>query len=737
MQRTRAFSILFFVLWAVVAWTLPVSSGLAQGIITGQSDSSKPVEPDPVLKPLLDVLKDEAARKKLIETLEGEVKPGTSDAPEPESRETIATQLAGITSEFQKDSIAVLQKFWLDVTGVRTLFTGDAPAKLLGFLLNIWPVFLVAAVSFATVLTARKVLLSALEPVYERFHHKGMVSGAVLVIAYTLAYIAALAIAYAVGNAFNAGLPGTRSMSLMGALYLNAFVAFGIARIVLHLVTGIVKGRYRLLRFPFEVERYLRRRTLVIFAILVFGTGFLVPLLNENVSFALGRAIRVLFYTAAAILSVLMTRNISRMLLQHAASEEQDDAQGKMVPDRLKKFLLWLWPLVAYAYIFYAYIVALTRPYLFAEFIGGATSKSLLAFAFGGVLLRVLDAASEKRVKAPEFLPLDTQALSSRLSTIAPIFFNLAATAIVFAIFAYVLNAWSIFDVEGWVETGAGSIYVSGIIGALVVFLAGGLLWAVITSLIDYRIKETASGSYTSARKQTLLVLLRNAITIAIVVFGTMIALSELGLDIGPLLAGAGVLGLAIGFGSQKLVQDIISGIFIQLENAMNVGDVVSVGPVTGVVERLTLRSVSMRDLEGVYHIVPFSSVDAVANYQRVFSYHVEEVGIAYKEDVGDGKEALQEAFHRLLQTEHKSDIIGPLEMHGVTALADSAVNIRARIKTRAGQQFALGRAYKELVKQVMDERNIEIPFPQTTIHLGRDKQGNADEFVVKSGDKK
>ena len=142
------------------------------------------------------------------------------------------------------------------------------------------------------------------------------------------------------------------------------------------------------------------------------------------------------------------------------------------------------------------------------------------------------------------------------------------------------------------------------------------------------------------------------------------------------------MLGLAIGFGAQKLVQDIISGVFIQLENAMNVGDVVGAGGITGVVERLTLRSVSLRDLSGVYHIIPFSSVDAVSNYMRTFSFHVEEVGIAYKENVSDGKAAMQEAFDRLMQTEHKPDILAPLEMHGVTGLGDSAVLIRARIKT-------------------------------------------------------
>ena len=118
-----------------------------------------------------------------------------------------------------------------------------------------------------------------------------------------------------------------------------------------------------------------------------------------------------------------------------------------------------------------------------------------------------------------------------------------------------------------------------------------------------------------------------------------MFVLSELGLDIAPLLASAGVLGLAIGFGAQKMVQDIITGVFIQLENAMNVGDVVTVGGTTGSVERLTIRSASLRDVQGVYHIIPFSSVDMVSNYVKDFGYYVCDMGIAYREDTEEAKE--------------------------------------------------------------------------------------------------
>ena len=235
-----------------------------------------------------------------------------------------------------------------------------------------------------------------------------------------------------------------------------------------------------------------------------------------------------------------------------------------------------------------------------------------------------------------------------------------------------------------------------------------------------------------TAREATLLTLLRNAVTIALVVITTMVTLSELGLDIAPLLASAGVLGLAIGFGSQKLVQDIITGIFIQFEAAMNVGDVVTVGGTTGVVEKLTIRSVSLRDLNGVFHIIPFSSVDMVSNYMKDFSFHVADIGIAYREDTTEAKELMFKAFDDLREMpEFSRVIIGPLDWHGVAALGDSAVTLRARIRTRPGHQWAVGRAYNEAVKRRFDAAGVEIPFPHMTVWFGENKGGGAPPVRV------
>jgi small-conductance mechanosensitive channel len=237
-----------------------------------------------------------------------------------------------------------------------------------------------------------------------------------------------------------------------------------------------------------------------------------------------------------------------------------------------------------------------------------------------------------------------------------------------------------------------------------------------------------------TAREQTLLTLLRNAATIALLVVTLMFALSELGLNIGPLIASAGVIGLAIGFGAQKLVQDVITGVFIQLENAMNVGDIVTAGTTTGVVEKLTIRSISLRDVNGIYHLIPFSSVDAVSNFSRDFSNYVVDMGVAYREDTDEVKGAMFDAFDELkLHPEQGVNVIGDFEWFGLDQFADSAVILRARIRTLPGKQWGVGRAYNEIVKRIFDARGIEIPFPHTTLYWGENKKGETQPIRLQS----
>ncbi|MGD9975113.1 MAG: mechanosensitive ion channel family protein, partial [Desulfatirhabdiaceae bacterium] len=228
-------------------------------------------------------------------------------------------------------------------------------------------------------------------------------------------------------------------------------------------------------------------------------------------------------------------------------------------------------------------------------------------------------------------------------------------------------------------------------------------------------------------RLRTLLPLIRKALSIVLTVMVMMILLSEFGVNIGPLLAGAGIIGLAVGFGAQKLVQDVITGIFILLEDAVGIGDVVTVAGVGGLVEDISIRSIRLRDLSGNVHTIPFSSVDTVTNMTRLYSYYVIDIGVAYREDTDQVSDVCREIVENMRsEPEFNPDILEPLEILGVDRFDDSAVIIKARIKTRPIRQWAVGREFNRRMKKRFDELGIEIPFPHQTIYFGVGKDGKA-----------
>ncbi|CAA7618839.1 mechanosensitive ion channel family protein [Magnetospirillum sp. UT-4] len=228
------------------------------------------------------------------------------------------------------------------------------------------------------------------------------------------------------------------------------------------------------------------------------------------------------------------------------------------------------------------------------------------------------------------------------------------------------------------------------------------------------------AGAYRTARARTLLPLARNVLFVALVVMVVLIVLSEVGINIAPLLAGAGVVGIAIGFGAQKLVQDVITGAFILFENTIAIGDVVKLDGHAGVVEGMSIRAIRLRDITGAVHTIPFGSVGTVVNMTRDFSYALIDAGVAYREDIDRVVEVLSGIAAELaLDPELGPELLEPLEVMGVDRFEASAVVVRVRLKTQPGSQWKIGRAFNRRMKQRFDELGIEIPFPQTTLWFG------------------
>jgi small-conductance mechanosensitive channel len=221
-------------------------------------------------------------------------------------------------------------------------------------------------------------------------------------------------------------------------------------------------------------------------------------------------------------------------------------------------------------------------------------------------------------------------------------------------------------------------------------------------------------------RAETLSKILENTLRIVVLIAALLMVLKEVGIDIGPLLAGAGIVGLAVGFGAQTLVKDVISGFFILLENNMNVGDVVSIGGVSGLVESIKLRVTVLRDLEGNFHVVPNGQIAVLTNMTKEWSRAVLDIGVAYKEDIDSVIEVLKEIGEGLrTDGTFGSMILEPFEVLGLDSFGDSSVNIKVMLKTVPIQQWAVAREFRRRVKKVFDERGIEIPFPHRTIYVG------------------
>jgi len=221
-------------------------------------------------------------------------------------------------------------------------------------------------------------------------------------------------------------------------------------------------------------------------------------------------------------------------------------------------------------------------------------------------------------------------------------------------------------------------------------------------------------------RAKTLSGIISTSISVIIYTAALMMIITECGINIGPLLAGAGIAGLAIGFGAQSLVKDVISGFFLIMEDQIRVGDVANVAGIGGLVEAINLRTTRLRDLEGKVHIIPNGSIEVATNFTKDWSRALIEIGVAYKENVDNVINVLKDVGEELRNDPaFKEIILEPMTVLGLDSFGDSSVNIRLYFKTLPSKQWEVSREFRKRVKKAFDEKGIEIPFPHRTIYMG------------------
>jgi len=221
-------------------------------------------------------------------------------------------------------------------------------------------------------------------------------------------------------------------------------------------------------------------------------------------------------------------------------------------------------------------------------------------------------------------------------------------------------------------------------------------------------------------RASTIGGVFRKTVSAVIWVIAVIMVLREAGFDIAPILAGAGVVGLAVGFGAQNLVRDVISGVFLLLEDQIRVNDVAIINGTGGLVEQINLRTTVLRSLDGTVYVFPNGSITTLANMTHGYSYYMFDIGVAYKEDTDRVVEVVKKLADDLMQEEpYKNYILEALEVLGVDKFADSAVIIKFRIKTMPIQQWVVGREMNRRIKKQFDRLGIEIPFPHMSVYFG------------------
>jgi small-conductance mechanosensitive channel len=267
-----------------------------------------------------------------------------------------------------------------------------------------------------------------------------------------------------------------------------------------------------------------------------------------------------------------------------------------------------------------------------------------------------------------------------------------------------------------------------GVLHAAVILLVVELLWHALRSWIDRSLaqnaapgtNETPEARFRRARIRTLLPIARNVLFVVLCVMAALMALSALGVQVGPLIAGAGVVGVAIGFGSQTLVKDVISGVFFLLDDAFRVGEYIESGDIRGTVEGFSLRSIKLRHHRGQLHTVPFGSLEKITNYSRDWVIDKVTLGLTYDTDLEKVKRIIKQIGRALLaEPDLAPHIIETLKMQGVEEYGDFAIKVRLKLTCKPGEQFVIRRRAYAMIKKAFDEHGIKFAFPTVQVAGG------------------
>jgi moderate conductance mechanosensitive channel len=380
------------------------------------------------------------------------------------------------------------------------------------------------------------------------------------------------------------------------------------------------------------------------------------------------------------------------------------------------------WHLLAIAFLVGTYFVwSLHIPGGFELMARGAVITTLL-LAFGRPLAQGAEALVRRSFSVGADLEHRYPALQTRVNRYLTILHKFSVGLVYVLIALVILQIWGV-DLIGWASATLRTGFGAQLANIAVLLLTMFLIWELSSAAIEHYLEavdETGTRVERSGQARTLLPLLRTAFVAVVAIVLLLHTLSVMGLDLAPLLATAGVIGIAIGFGSQKLVQDVINGLFILFQDTISVGDLVEVGGHGGTVERMSVRTIELRDAAGIVHTIPFSEITTVKNWAKGFGYAELEASVANGEDVDEVMELLRQIGAELEADPQVGHfMLEPIDVWGVDAVAETGVVIKARIKTRPLKQFYVKRQFNRLM---FDELGIEMASRLQSVYLVPDK---------------
>jgi small conductance mechanosensitive channel len=697
---------------------------IAEQAATGQSAASGPTAAE--IESLVRTLKDDGERQKLIGQLEAMLAVKRAQAAPPPPQGFGGELLSALSSsvEFLSRDFVGAMRAVFDVRRLRDwamaqLSQPEARARWIAVL---WKVAVTIAAGFLGEWIARRPLAMPRRALEAR------AGGArwrriLPLMVHALLDVAPVAVFFAAAYATLAVVQPDNIARLVALAFVNAYVVAGLVLAAGRAVLSPASPALRLPPIRDDDANYLyvwlrRIGNVTIYGYAASVGGRLLGLPADGAA-----ALLHLVGLFVALMLMVFTLQNRAAVAERLRGGDRDRPAVRLIRARLAD----IWHVLAIVYIIGMYVVWALAIRGGFEFMLQATVLTALILAVTRLVLLAMHRSVGRVFALSDDVRQRYPGLEARANRYLPVAERAAAVAVyVVTVFA-LLEAWGI-DSFALLATEAGRGFAASRATSLMTVAAAAAAWEIASAWIErYLERETADGSRRSARARTLLPLLRTTLMVVLIAMATLVVLSQFGVDIAPLLAGAGVIGLAIGFGSQALVRDVITGAFILAEDQLSVGDVVKVGSNSGVVERLTLRTIWLRGLDGTVQVVPFGEVKTVENMTKDFSCYVFDVQVAYREDTDRVIDVLKEIGDDLQKDAVYGPMItAPLEVFGVNSFGDSAVSIQARITTRPIQQWKVGREFNRRMKKRFDAEGIEMPYPHRTVYFGVDREGKA-----------